>query len=360
MKRYIHALCIMLLTASCLTSCLKGDDTEVTYYDDMAITTFELSVVNRYIHSTTSAGNDTTTITTLKSGLPVFNIDQYQHQIYNREPLPTGCDLEHILVSITSKNSGQIIIKSLTNDSLFYYSSADSIDFSQPREIRVYALDGSGFRSYQVNVNVKDISTDEIQWERVASADEVPQSLFNDILLEKGEGESFKLSKDNGVIWTEETLGEGEDATLLPASGISWISYPYTVSKNADYELMVGCCESNEEACTIWRKVVDRDAFTTEAKWVNIPTKDSKSYYLPKMNPVSLVWLSGNVYAIGSDGKIYKTRDGGIIWKTTDELTLPNELESYNIKAATDESGRLYLRELDNGQLWRTTITWAK
>ena len=360
MKRYIYALCVMLSIALCLTSCLKGEDTEVTYYDDMAITTFELSVVNRYIHKTTSAGNDTIVMTTLKSGLPIFNIDQYQHQIYNREPLPTGCDLEHVLASITSKNSGQIVIKSLTSDSLFYYSSADSIDFSQPREIRVYAIDGSGFRSYQVNISVKDTSTEDIQWERVESVDDVPQALFNDILLEKGEGESFRLSKDGGDTWTEEVLGEGEDATLLPTSGISWISFPYSASKNADYELMVGSCESNEDACMVWRKIVDRDAGVTEARWVNIPIKDSKSSYLPKMDPVSLIWLSDNVYAIGSDGNIYKTRNGGIIWKTTNELTLPNELESYRIKAATDENGRLYLRELDNGQLWRTTTTWTK
>ena len=360
MKRYIYALCVMLSIALCLTSCLKSEDAEVTLYDDMAITTFELSVVNRYIHKTTSAGNDTIVMTTLKSGLPVFNIDQYQHQIYNREPLPTGCDLEHVLASITSKNSGQIIIKSLTSDSLFYYSSTDSIDFSQPREIRVYAIDGSGFRSYQVNINVKSTSTEETQWERVESADEVPQALFNDILLEKGEEACFHLSKDNGATWTEEALGEGEDATLLPTSGIAWVSFPYSVSKNADYELMVGSYEGNEDACTVWRRIVDRDASTTEAKWVNISIKDSKSSYLPKMDPVSLVWLGNNVYAIGSDGKIYETRNGGIVWKTTDELTLPKELESYRIKAATDENGRLYLRELDNGQLWRTTTTWDK
>jgi photosystem II stability/assembly factor-like uncharacterized protein len=73
------------------------------------------------------------------------------------------------------------------------------------------------------------------------------------------------------------------------------------------------------------------------------------------MEAPCLVWYDNNLYAIGNDGKIYKSRDGGLIWKTTNDFTLPEELGSYHIKAATDEDGVLYLRDVDNGQLWCLT-----
>ena len=73
------------------------------------------------------------------------------------------------------------------------------------------------------------------------------------------------------------------------------------------------------------------------------------------MNTLSLVYYNGNVYAIGDDGMIFKSRDGGLTWKTTNDFTLPEELGSNHIKAATDENGELYLRDLDSGALWHLT-----
>ena len=354
--KYIYTLCIMLSVALSLTSCLKGNDDEQDYsqYDDMAITTFAISAINKYTTTTTSAGKDTTTMVKLTSGLPVFTIDQYKQQIYNRVPMPKGCDLAHVLANISSKNSGTVILKSMTNDSLFYYSATDSIDFSQPREIRAYALNGSGFRAYMVTLNVEGNSTDTKQWERVSEED-APEALFQDIRLEQGEADTFRLSKDGGNTWSEETLGDGEDVSLLPTDGIAWVSFPYSASANADYELMAGSREGEGIACTVWRKIVEKGIPEMASRWVNIPTSDSQDYYLPKMDTLSLVYYNSHVYAIGDDGSIYKSRDGGLTWKITDDFTLPEELGSYHIKAATDEKGELFLRELDNGQLWHLT-----
>ena len=103
----------------------------------------------------------------------------------------------------------------------------------------------------------------------------------------------------------------------------------------------------------MWRKIVDRDDLTTSAKWVNISIKDSKSSYLPKMNPISLVSFGGSVYAIGNEGKIYETRDGGITWKVSDDISLPDGFESNNVKAVTGEDGSLWLMDTDNGRVWR-------
>ena len=357
-KRYIYTLCLMLSVVLSLTSCLKGNDDEIdiSQYDDMAITSFTLTAVNKYTTTTSSDGTETVSKTTLNSGLPVFSIDQYKHQIFNNVPLAAECDLKHVLVTVVSKRNGQVGIKSLISDSVFTYVYTDSIDFSQPREFRVYALNGSGYRAYQVTVNKEGSNVSEKQWVRVANKEKAPKALFQDFILQKGtEGSTFQLSKDDGNTWTNETLGDGEDASLLPESSIAWISFPYSASINTDYELMVGSSEKQTEACTVWRKIVEKDAPQITAQWVNIPMEDSEKYYLPKMESVTLVWYNSQVYAFGTNGDIYKTRDGGITWKITSDITLPKELGNYHIKAATDESGQLYLRDLVNGELWLLT-----
>ena len=347
----------MLSVVLSLTSCLKGNDEEIdiSQYDDMAITSFTIATVNKITTTTSSDGKETVSKTTLNSGLPVFSIDQYNHQIFNNVPLAAGCDLKHVLVTITTKRNGQVGIKSLVSDSVFTYLYTDSIDFSQPREFRVYALNGSGYRAYQVTVNKEGSNVSEKQWVRVANKEDIPNALFQDFVLKNNEDNTFQLSKDNGNTWTNEVLMDGEDASLLPESSIAWLSFPYTASPNTDYELMIGSCDKQTDACTVWRKIVEKDASQATAQWVNIPLEDSEEYYLPIMEIISLVWYNSQVYAFGTNGDIYKTRDGGITWKNTSDITLPEELGSNHIKAATDESGQLYLRDLDNDELWLLT-----
>lgn len=350
----------MLSVVLSLMSCLKGndEDVDISQYDDIAITSFTLAAVNKYTTTTSSDGTTTVSKTTLNSGLPVFSIDQYKHQIFNNVPLAAECDLEHVLVTIATKRNGQVGVKSLVSDSVFSFVYTDSIDFSQPREFRVYALNGSGYRAYQVTVNKESSSISEKQWVRVANKEEAPKALFQNFVIQKdNEGNTFQLSKDDGNTWTNETLGDSEDASLLPESNIAWLSFPYSASINTDYELMVGSSEKQAKACTVWRKIVEKDAPQITAQWVNIPMEDSQEYCLPIMETVSLVWYNSQVYAFGTNGDIYKTRDGGITWKRTSDITLPKELGSYHVKAATDESGQLYLRDLDNGELWLLTDT---
>ena len=169
MNKYISALCALIIGTLSLSSCLNSsDDSELTYYNDTAITTFSLSTVNRYVHTTTSAGKDSVYKKTLSSPV-TFNIDQYRRVIYNTDSLFADCDLSHVLVSIGAKNNGYVVIKSLISDTLFNYSSTDSLDFSQPREIRVYANDGSGYRAYDVVINKHKTETNKLLWEKKAA-----------------------------------------------------------------------------------------------------------------------------------------------------------------------------------------------
>ena len=100
----------MLACALLVTSCLKDDNnSEVQYYNDTAIVTFKLATVNRYVHTTSSTGADSVYKKTLSDPV-VFTIDQAQHKIYNTDSLQSDVDLNHILATVSSKNSGTVVV----------------------------------------------------------------------------------------------------------------------------------------------------------------------------------------------------------------------------------------------------------
>ena len=354
-KRYIFSLCLMLVAAISMTSCLKDNDTsDVTYYDDTAITAFTLTTVNTYTTTTSSDGTTKTTKATL-STKPVFIIDQYNHKIYNPVGLPAECDLKHVIVAISSKNSGQVGIKSLTSDSLYVYSSTDSIDFSQSRELRVFSQSGASNRAYTVTFNVKQSTSQSITWTSVeAGSAGIPEELYHEVAIEKTDN-GFMLSTDNLKTWSSELLGDGENASLLPTKELGYVSMPYSASINTDYELIAGVISENDVFCSVWRKIAEYGDNAPVCKWVNIK-QDRAAYSLPNMGGVSLVRFNNQTYAIGFDGRVYITRDWGLTWKEADsDLALPTT-GSLNIKAATDKFGNLWVINLSDEKIWKGVI----
>lgn len=154
----------LLLSAVVLSSCLGDDNSNLTYYDDTAITAFSLGTLKRTMHTTSSTGEDSTYTASLSASGYYFFIDQTACEIYNPDSLPIGTNNSKVVCSITTKNSGVVMIKNIDSDTLSYYSSSDSIDFSSPREIRAYSLSGLYYRAYTVSVNVHQEDSTEFNW----------------------------------------------------------------------------------------------------------------------------------------------------------------------------------------------------
>ncbi|WP_278372517.1 DUF6242 domain-containing protein [Segatella bryantii] len=163
MKRKYTPFLLLTLTVCLLSSCLSNDDSSSTVYYDTAITSFSVGTLKR--HVTTASGEDSI-VKTDCSGYN-FYIDQLTHEIYNTDSLPYGIDASMAVVSISSKNSGTIVLKNINSDTLTYYSSTDSLDFSVPRELRVYNTNGD-YAAYTVNVNVHQEEADSFMWSRKA------------------------------------------------------------------------------------------------------------------------------------------------------------------------------------------------
>ena len=167
--RPIKAICMLLVTVAVMTSCLNSSSNEATLYDDAAIMTFQVSVANRYVHTKSSSGNDSVYKTKMTPTSYKFHIDQINRLIYNTDSLPTGTDAKHVLCSATARNNGTIAVKDISSDTLRYFSSTDSLDFTTPRTFIVHASSGAGRTAYTVSVNVHKQDGEQFAWEKYAS-----------------------------------------------------------------------------------------------------------------------------------------------------------------------------------------------
>ena len=170
MKRIVKPFVILISAIVLMSSCLGDDDgyNDFILYSDTAITSFSLGTLNRTMWTTSSTGEDSSYVDEIGCSSYKFYIDQLKREIYNPDSLPVHTDVAHTLCEIESKNSGIVILvhKDIEGkDSLVYFNSSDSIDFTEPREFRVYSLDGAAYRSYKVSVNVHKDNPDSMNWQ---------------------------------------------------------------------------------------------------------------------------------------------------------------------------------------------------
>lgn len=239
---------LLLSSALILSSCLAdSEDTTYTYYGDTAITAFSLGTVNQYLTTLNSAGEDSTYKTTVTGTDYPFVIDHAQGLIYNTDSLPYGCDASAILATISCKNSGYIYLRSLEkSDSLIYYSSSDSIDFSQPRQLVVFAQDVQRYREYTVTVNVHQQEEGVFTWSQQSSlpfdlsnATRLKSAAMGDsIFLLASEGQAASIMRYDGTAWTACTpdinLALSATSSILTWNGHLYLCTDGTVIRSTD------------------------------------------------------------------------------------------------------------------------------
>lgn len=171
--KQIRTLCTLMTTILIMASCAKSEN-ETTLYSDAAITAFSLGNLTKYTTTIDDEGDITVTKTTYKGNSYKFTIDQVNREIYNNDSLPVGTDYEHILCSITTANNGIALFKDLKEeDTYYYYTASDSIDFSSPRTVRIMSSDGQGYTDYTVKVNVHKEDGNQFVWNELKSSSEV-------------------------------------------------------------------------------------------------------------------------------------------------------------------------------------------
>jgi len=333
MRRIFRVFCEFLVVTLTLTSCLSSSDSETTTYNDMAIKTFTLGTLNRYLHTKSSTGADSIYKTTYAATDYKMSIDQIGHRIFNVDSLLKGTDLSRVICNVATVNNGIVYVKSLTSDTLVYFmTGTDSIDFTQPRQFRVFASDGSGSRDYTVSLNVRQFDAGVFNWIQASQTD-------------------FPYVKPVDIDWTKEQI-DSTDIAMLPQRVLAVTSW--TTGPRTTYTLLAGYNEASPESLVLWRKLTDRDG---SGRWVYMPVSEQNHYFMPMLDALSLVYYNKVVLAFCSNKKIYVSRDQGITWKTTSTYAFPAGFNSDSFEAATDDEGYVWLTDRVSGQTWKGKLT---
>ncbi len=182
MKRKFLAFILLATAGLSLSSCLDSTDnnTNIVYYHDTAITDFSLGKMDKFGKKKDGV-SDSLLRGVVDGSKYSFAIDQANHEIYNLDSLPVNTRIAAVLATISAKNSSYIQINYVkqesvkegeTTDSLVWYNSTDSIDFTKTQEkaIRVYAQDASAYADYKVKVNVHTQRPDTFIWQSLTQA----------------------------------------------------------------------------------------------------------------------------------------------------------------------------------------------
>ena len=378
--RLFKTILLLLTTALLASSCLNDNDSSSTNYNDAAISAFSIGTLKRTVHTTTKAGADSTYITTVTGSNYNFEIDQTTHRIFNTDSLPLGTNVSRVLTTITAYNNGTILLKDMESDTLRYYQSSDSIDFTKPRKFHVYSYDGSGNTEYTVSVNVHQENPDAFVWTLVGNnwtpEDNGTVDLAQGIrrILGKSTTEWYALSdagrmmvlREGSSQWEEDLLDE--DASLLPTEDISLVSYPAKLSDKTDYVLMAGSRDAalypQETTARVWCKTVDYGKMAEPGRWVYIERPANANYQLPRMENLCMVKYDDGVLAFGKPyTNIYHSRDNGITWKVNRTYQMPQGFDSdktTGIEVKVDDNNCIWLYCAGSGQVWRGVLNKLK
>ena len=371
MKRFLYTLCVILVGSSCLSSCLKDNESTITIYNETTITGLQLTAVNRHVHGQTSKGEDTVYVRRLTS-FPSFTIDHDNGKIFNTDSLPNDCDLTRVLINLTaSKYTGTLFLKDKDSDDLFFYSSTDSIDFSVPRIFCAYNTDGTLFKSYEVTMNKHLLPTGSLIWEErplseYPTEEEEERAKWEKIVEEAGlkafigvaREEAYAYSNDNkmmvtrnnGLTWELDVLDN--DESLLPVEDFHLVWYPLENDLEDDYVLLVGD-NGDLYSSNVWHKNVVNSEYGIFGKWTYMPLESYNAYYLPT-NVVDMVYYGGMVLAFTDLGEIYISRDGGITWKTyEDHFAFPEGQELPGEFTVTTDDHFIWYKDVTQGKVWR-------
>ena len=367
----IRIVPIVIAVASLLfASCLKSSDEDTEGYSDTAISSFSLGTLNQYFTVKAADGSDSTYKKTIAGSGYKFYIDHQACKIYNVDSLPMGTDVAHVVCNVGSKNAGRVVIKSLISDTLRLYSSADSIDFTKEREFRVYANNGSGYRTYMVSVNVHRQDGNTFGWTRVTSGnvptyEPVTGSSVNSYKIADGE---LLMSADKGATWTNELLDS--DASMLPSANLNFTCGETTSNEDTDLLLLAGTGDADKKHALCWFKYEVHDNRGVNEGWSLITFEPNYKYALPKLSNLCVVRYGEYLLAIGGKGlddctataydALYTSTDNGLTWKPNGLAALPAGFDksATDVKMVVDSDMYLWLICSGSGQVWRGRLNF--
>lgn len=301
MKSKFAAFTLLLATVLLMASCLESDN-DYTYTDDCAISSFSVTTAKQNTFVKTSDGlRDSLVVKELTLSNYKFYIDQLNGKVYNPDSLPCGVDAKKLLCSVSNSSSGLVVIKKVKSDSLDYFSSTDSLDFSVDREVQVVSNSGLSVKKYTIHVNVHKEQADSFAWHATP------------ICAELKNLQGIKTAAVNGKLLLLGT--DGNTTIVYTNNGTQWTK-----------------CETNlghNLAADAYKSLVTKDDYVYISDGGNIVrTNDGKTWDImgTATDVTRLVAASRySLYGYATDGRLMTSKDNGATWAVAeidDELSL--------------------------------------
>lgn len=299
MKSKTINIAVLLAALFSLVSCLDTNDGDYVYTDDSAVTAFSVTSAKKAVHVKASNGADSVYTTSVTLSAYKFVIDQQRCVIYNPDSLPYGVDPTKLIVSANSVNSGSLVLKSMTRDSLSYLSTTDSLDFSKPRELQVYSLSGAAVRKYEVRVNVHQEPADQFNWTKLPN----PTAFTN-----ANGVKSFAVTIASGATRRFLLASDGTTTTVYRADGDNaWTAATPNFNHTLAAETYRSAAVKHDTLFVCDNGVVM--ATTDGDTWTQQTTAEAGVARIIAANPIRL-------YAYNNEGVMVSSDDSGKTWKT--------------------------------------------
>lgn len=305
MKKPIAFVVMSALALTFLASC--GDDNKSSELSsDCAINAIVLGNLSRIYHTYLDNGKDTSYSITVPGAAYPLHIDQINRRIFNSDSLPVGTAVNKVY--FTTFNADGIVSYRLENGKDTLYSTKDTLDFTSPRIFTIFASDGSGSRSYTIDIKIHNADPDAYSWVAASPADNDVAKLESMRMIAK-DGQLYLWGSKNGtnVVMTRKT---GEGVALWTKKDISGTDGLQTKSINLFNGKFVAISESGlveSENGADWTEtatslVPDRILAADEELYITVSGKiysssDLKSWKEEKADNSTAFLPTENIYS---------------------------------------------------------------
>ena len=305
MKKPIAFVVMSALALTFLASC--GDDNKSSELSsDCAINAIVLGNLSRIYHTYLDNGKDTSYSITVPRAAYPLQTDQINRRIFNSDSLPVGTAVNKVY--FTTFSADGIVSYRLESGKDTLYSIKDTLDFTSPRIFTIFASDGSGSRSYTIDINIHNADPDAYSWVAASPADNDVAKLESMRMIAK-DGQLYLWGSKNGtnVVMTRKT---GEGVALWTKKDISGTDGLQTKSINLFNGKFVAISESGlveSENGADWTEtatslVPDRILAADEELYITVSGKnysssDLKSWKEEKADNSTAFLPTENIYS---------------------------------------------------------------
>lgn len=253
MKRFFTIIALSVFLVCGLASCdtTTGED-QVVYSDAAYLSTLRLGTLKRTMHTTSPSGGDSTyTASVSLANMPMV-IDHNGGRIYNARPLPVGTDLSAVNFSAIGA-SGLVAIKSIVSGIDTAFTTADTFDVRQPREVFVISTSGKTRHTYTLSLTVAQEAQDSLLWTAVPTG-----TSFNGLDAPRlvAVGDTLHLFGLRGSVAQHYTSTDGALWHTATATGLSPTALPAIVGQGATlWTVEAGLLSRSVDGGRTWERV---------------------------------------------------------------------------------------------------------